>query len=87
MRKHNCVYSSTRRHGSKSPFSSSNYRPELKITSYCNDEHTSIYRNLIGVLRWMCELDRIDILHEFSLLSQYMASPRQGHLQQAFNMF
>ena len=87
MLKHKFSYSSTRRHGSKSPFSSSEYRPELESSQYCSDKHTTIYQNLMGMLRWMCELGRIDILHEASLLSQYMSSPRQGHLQQAFNVF
>ena len=41
----------------------------------------------MGMLRWMIELGRIDILHESSLLSQYMAAPRSGHLQQALNIF
>ena len=35
----------------------------------------------------MCELGRVDILHETSILSQYLASPREGHLQQAINIF
>ena len=70
MRKHNFLYSSTRCHGSKPPFSSSNYMPELESISYCNDEHATIYQNLMGTLRWMCELGRIGILHESSLLSQ-----------------
>ena len=39
------------------------------------------------MLRWMCELGRIDVLHEAALLSQYMASPRDGHLQQPLNIF
>ena len=34
----------------------------------------------------MCELGRIDILHKISLLSQYLASPRMGHLMQAINI-
>ena len=87
MLKHNLTFSSTRRQGHKTPFSSSEYRPELENTPYCTDEHTTVYQNLMGMLRWMCELGRIDVLHEASLLSQYMSSPRTGHLQQAVNMF
>ena len=29
----------------------------------------------------------MDILHEVSLLSQYQASPRQGHIEQALHIF
>ena len=42
----------------------------------------NVYQNLIGVLRWLIELGRIDVLLEVSLLSQYLAAPRIGHLQQ-----
>jgi hypothetical protein len=35
----------------------------------------------------MCELGRIDILHEVSILSQYLPQPCTGHLQQVINIF
>jgi len=35
----------------------------------------------------MCELGRIDILHPVSLLSHFLAAPREGHLEQAFHVF
>lgn len=35
----------------------------------------------------MCELGRIDILHETNLLSQYMVAPRMGPLLQVLNEF
>ena len=80
-------YTSTRRHGTMTPFSSSEYRPELEASDYCNDDLTTVYLNLMGMLRWMIELGRVDMLHEASPLSQYMALPRTGHLQQALNIF
>ena len=42
---------------------------------------------MIGILRWAIELGRADILLEVSLLSQFQASPRQGHLEQAYHIF
>ena len=51
MLKQKFAYSSTRHYESKSPFSSSDFRPELYIISYCNAEHTTIYQNLMGMLR------------------------------------
>ena len=48
---------------------------------------SQLYMNLIGILRWLCELGRVDILHETALLSQYMASPRIGHFHQVLNVF
>ena len=47
----------------------------------------TLFQNLIGMLRWTCELGRIDILHETSILSQYLAQPRLVHLQKAINIF
>jgi hypothetical protein len=44
-------------------------------------------QNLIGVLCWTCELGCINILHETSILSQYLAAPRVGHLTQSLNIF
>jgi hypothetical protein len=39
------------------------------------------------MLRWATELGRVDILLEVSLLSQYQASPREGHLEQIMHIF
>lgn len=87
MKKHNLQYTSTRRHGRKSPFNTHLYRPELDSSNYCNPEQHTIFQNLIGILRWISELGRIDITFEVSILSQYLAQPRTGHLQQALNIF
>ena len=86
MKQHNLKYPSTRRHGSNSPFSSTAYRPELDSTLFCDNDLTTVYQTLLGVLRWIIELGRIDILHEVSLLSQYLVQPRHGHLSQACNI-
>ena len=87
MQKHNLTYPSSRRHGSNTPFNNSLYRPELDYTEFCNDELSSLYLNLIGMLRWMCEIGMLDILHETALVSQYMAAPGLCHLHQALNTF
>lgn len=80
-------YSSSRKEGRNTPFKNPDYRPELDTTDICNDEQVTLFQNLIGMLRWTCELGRVDILHETSLLSQYLAQPRLGHLQEAINIF
>jgi hypothetical protein len=69
------------------PFSTLNYRPELDSTMICNDDEASYYQNLIGVLRWIVELGRIDIHYEVACLSQYLVNPRRGHLHQALHVF
>jgi len=69
------------------PFSCQIYRPELDTSEECDAEQIELYQSLIGIARWLCELGRIDILTETSLLSAYLASPRIGHLHQALHMF
>jgi hypothetical protein len=64
-----------------------NYRPELDVSALLGDEMVSRYLNLIGVLRWACELGRVDILFEVSVMSSYCAMPRIGHLHQLYRIF
>ena len=80
-------YSSSRKEGRGTPFKRCDYRPELDLSEICDEDQISLFQNLIGILRWTCELGRIDVLHETSLLSQYLAQPRVGHLQEAINIF
>jgi hypothetical protein len=42
---------------------------------------------LIGVLRWMIKLGRIDIMVSIAMLSRYLANPREGHLGEAIHVF
>ena len=74
-------------YSAKQPFSAIDYRPELDTSTECTDEQMQLYQNLIGVLRWIVELGRIDIAYEVSVLSSYLAFPRTGHLNQALHMF
>ena len=69
------------------PFSSQSYRPELDPTEECSEEQTEFYQSLIGILRWLCEIGRIDILTETSLLLTYFTCPRFGYLHQALYVF
>ena len=69
------------------PFSSQSYRPELETSRECNDDETQFYQSLVGIMRWLCEIGRIDILTETSLLSTYLTTPRIGHLHQALHVF
>ena len=69
------------------PFSSQSYRPELDISEECDEEQVEFYQSLVGILRWLCEIGRLDILTETSLLSTYLACPRVGHLHQALHVF
>ena len=66
---------------------SGDYLPELDGTDELSADDVRLFQELIGVLRWATELGRVDILFEVSILSQYQASPREGHLSQVFNIF
>jgi hypothetical protein len=63
------------------------YRPELDISNELSEDLSSRFRQLIGILRWAIELGRLDIYHEVAILSQYSASPREGHLEALYQVF
>ena len=63
------------------------YIPELDGTPELDAKYLQRYQELIGILRWATEIGRVDVLLETSLLSQYQASPRQGHLEQILRIF
>ena len=64
-----------------------NYRPEVDVSDCLSTEDAGYYQSLIGILRWMVELGRVDICCEVSMLSSHLAMPREGHLDQVFHMF
>ena len=51
------------------------YRPEIDITEELGEDESSYYQSLIGVLRWIVELGRVDICCEVSMLSSHLALP------------
>ena len=51
------------------------------------DEEASYYQSLIGILRWMVELGRVDICTEVSMMSSHLALPRKGHLTALTHVF
>ena len=63
------------------------YRPELDVTPVLEAEWASYYQSLIGVLRWIVELGRVDICLEVSMMSSHLAMPREGHLEQVLQIF
>ena len=65
----------------------SGYRPELDLSPELESKQLNYYQGLIGVLRWICDIGRIDVLMPVSLLSRYLVSARQGHLEQVFHIF
>ena len=70
----------------KNPFPTG-YKPEVDVTDELDQTLASRYMQLIGILRWAVEIGRIDIYLEVSLLSQYQANPRFGHLEAIYHIF
>ena len=66
---------------------SENYRPEEDTSPELEPELASRYQQLIGMLRWACELGRVDILLETALLSSHLCMPRVGHLEAVYKIF
>ena len=64
-----------------------NYRPELDVSAELSSAQASYYQSLIGILRWILELGRVDIVMETSALASMMTLPREGHLDAVFHMF
>ncbi len=78
---------SSMEYSARQPFSSTDYRPEMDTSLECNDEQANLFQNLIGILRWLVELGRIDICYETAVLSKFLVYPRTGHINQALHIF
>ena len=63
------------------------YDPITDTTKELDHELASYYQSQIGILRWMVELGRIDMITEVSLLASHIALPREGHLEAVFHIF
>ena len=63
------------------------YRPEIDVSTELDPDKSTLYQSLIGSLRWMVEMGRLDIACEVSMLSSFLAMPREGHLQQVLHIF
>ena len=63
------------------------YRPELDMSPELMPRDSAYYQSLIGILRWIVELGRINICLEVSMISSHLAMPRKGHLNQVLHIF
>ena len=66
---------------------STDYRPEIDVTPELGEDDASYYHTLIGVLRWIVELGRVDVDVEVSMMSSHLALPREGHLKEVYHIF
>ena len=65
----------------------STYRPKLDVSEELSSSDASYYQSLIGILRWIVELGRVDICLEVSMMSSHLALPRKGHMEQVMQIF
>ena len=54
------------------------YIPEIDMTDPLDPDRASYYQTMIGVMRWMVEIGRIDIATDCSLLSSHLTYPHDG---------
>ena len=62
------------------------YNPELDTSPELDPGAVSYHLTILGVLRWMIELERINIITEVLLLSSHTALPREGPLEAAVHV-
>ena len=63
------------------------YRPEIDISEKLGAQEASYFQYLIGILRWMVKLGRVDICTETSMMSYHLESPRSRYLESLFHTF
>ena len=66
---------------------SNDYRPELDSSPELDSVDVAYYQSLIGILRWMVELGRLDMCCKVSMMSSHLALSREGHLAQVYHIF
>ena len=52
------------------------FRPELDVASDIGVQEATYYQSIIGVLRWMVEIGRVDIFLEVLMMSSHLALSR-----------
>jgi hypothetical protein len=62
------------------------YDPSTDLSDILDPDCSSFYQHLIGVMRWMVKLGRIDIATEVSMSSSYLACPHEGHLENSLHV-
>ena len=63
------------------------YSLELNITPELISTDAAYYQSLLGILRWIVEIGRVDICLEVSLMSSHLALPCEGNLDKLFHIF
>ena len=56
------------------------YHPGIDTSKLLEDDEVTLYQSYIGILRWVVELQHIDIVHATATMAKFMSAPRQGHM-------
>ena len=59
------------------------YDPELDTSLELDPDTAYYYLTIIGILRWIIEIGRTEIITKVTLLSSHTALPREAHLEAA----
>ena len=51
----------------------------MDFSSELDENLTQYYQGLIGGLRWIAELGKLELMMPVSLLARHIVSPREGH--------
>ena len=59
------------------------YEAVMDTSKSLDPSEASYFRSIIGIMRWMVEIGRINIATELYLLQTHLAYPREGHIEAA----
>ena len=65
----------------------SGYHPNIDITPKLGPEDADYFHSIIGILRWIVELGRIEINLEALMLSSHLVIPQEGQFQELLHVF
>ena len=63
------------------------YVSELDMTPELNPDKASYNQSQIGILHWIVELGRVDMITKVSTLASHMAFPQEGHLHMVYHVY
>ena len=63
------------------------YAPDMDNTPALKQDLASWYQSMIGMLSYMLELGRVDIITEVSMMASQITIPRDGHLELVLHVF
>ncbi|KAL7480719.1 hypothetical protein ACHAW6_006384, partial [Cyclotella cf. meneghiniana] len=63
------------------------YAPNENVSPLLEPDVDRFYMQLIGIVRWMCELGWINICTKVSMFSSYSIMPCEGHLETTLHVF